>query len=569
MKNMKIGQKLLSTFAIIIALLLLIVGISVLSLNKTFSNFQQFYEEGFPVAQKAADMRATIQSMAKYIGYSAMTNDIEKTSNFIASSKKDLATLQEGVAYMKENFMGDQTLVTNFEKEIANFQVPLEQVLSLANGGKNTAAAELYFSTVQGPLIAALEDLTEINRAAEASAKESFERSTIQKISTNIFMIAMSAVSLLLTVILATYITRSLRKPIAEIEKAAGEIVAGNLDAKVTYVSKDELGLLSNKIRELTAGLKSIIADEDYLLGEMGRGNFDVYSRVRDLYIGDFKSLLLSMQHIKNNLSSTLSQINHASDQVASGSEQVSGGAQALSQGATQQASAVEELAATVAEISQQIQDNAKSATDTSRRASEVGSEATESNRRMQDMVAAMSEISDSSGQIAKIIKTIEDIAFQTNILALNAAVEAARAGAAGKGFAVVADEVRNLASKSAEASKNTAALIENSLRAVKNGTDIADETAKTLSAVVGGIDGVVQTIEEISQSCLRQAQSINQINTGVEQISSVVQTNSATAQQSAAASEELSSQAQTLKSLVTRFTLASERKDDVTYLNE
>ena len=243
-------------------------------------------------------------------------------------------------------------------------------------------------------------------------------------------------------------------------------------------------------------------------------------------------------------------------------SDQVSSGAQALSQGATEQASSVEELAASINEISNNINQTAQQAQDASDKSMQVGEKAGESNNRMHDMLQAMADINASSGEIGKIIKTIEDIAFQTNILALNAAVEAARAGAAGKGFAVVADEVRNLASKSAEASKNTAVLIENSLQAVENGKRIADETAQSLEVVISDIQEASSLMGSIAKAATDQAESISQITLGIDQISSVVQTNSATAEESAAASEELSGQAQILNELVRKFRLDTDLVD-------
>ena len=252
-------------------------------------------------------------------------------------------------------------------------------------------------------------------------------------------------------------------------------------------------------------------------------------------------------------------QIDLSSDQVSSGADQVSSGAQALSQGAAEQASSIEELAETIRGISNHVKHNADYAEEADRRANAAGSEAVESNRRMQDMVSAMADISTSSREIGKIIKTIEDIAFQTNILALNASVEAARAGEAGRGFSVVAAEVRNLATKSAEASKDTAALIENSLNTVISGTRIADETAHSLDAVLESVRLVTGIIGQITASSIEQADSILQIEQGIERISEVVQTNSATAEESAAASEELSAQAQLLKNLTGQFRLESD----------
>lgn len=273
-------------------------------------------------------------------------------------------------------------------------------------------------------------------------------------------------------------------------------------------------------------------------------------------YRGAFEQIGSSMKRITENLNTVMCEIRQSSDQVSSGSDQVSSGAQALSQGATEQASAVEELAATINEISTQVKETAENAVDAQKQMSTAEDETLTCNEQMREMILAMEEISHKSTEIGKIIKTIEDIAFQTNILALNAAVEAARAGTAGKGFAVVADEVRNPASKSAEASKNTSSLIEGSIAAVEKGTRIVNETAQSLSKVVDSSQAVSATVEKISDAASSQAASIEQVTQGIDQISSVVQTNSATAEESAAASEELSGQAQMLKNLVEQFKL-------------
>ena len=255
-------------------------------------------------------------------------------------------------------------------------------------------------------------------------------------------------------------------------------------------------------------------------------------------------------------MSETLSIINTSSEQVSSGADQVSSGAQALAQGATEQASSTQELSATISEVSESVRQNAENVDLVTNyvRAAVAGVE--HSNEQMQQMLAAMNNMNISSNEIVKIIKVIDDIAFQTNILALNAAVEAARAGAAGKGFAVVADEVRNLANKSANAAKQTTVLIESSINDVQDGSKIADQTAKLLAEVQEKVQLVGGTIQKIDQASTEQAAAITQITQGVEQVSAVVQTNSATAEQSAASSEELSAQADMLRKLIAKFTL-------------
>ena len=328
----------------------------------------------------------------------------------------------------------------------------------------------------------------------------------------------------------------------------------GNLDTEVDYHSEDEIGLLSNSIRTLISVLKNIINDVDYLLDQMAGGNFTVHTQAEKDYVGTFNSLLGSLRKLKNRLSETLQQIDISADQVNSGGGQVSSGAQALAQGATEQASSVQELADTIKDISVKIEataDHAKTAKAENIQSHELIQVCS---GHMDELMNAMSAINEKSKEISKVIKTIEDIAFQTNILALNAAVEAARAGSAGKGFAVVADEVRNLATKSQEASKSSAALIEETVKAVEDGSRLSDETEKALQNVVDSAKKILDAVSLISDATEEQSLAVSQVTIGIDQISSVVQTNSATAEESAAASEELSSQASILKSLVGQF---------------
>ncbi|MCL1816189.1 MAG: methyl-accepting chemotaxis protein [Clostridiales bacterium] len=266
--------------------------------------------------------------------------------------------------------------------------------------------------------------------------------------------------------------------------------------------------------------------------------------------------LAVSLKAMTDSLHNMFSDINHSSDQVSSGAKQIADGSQALAQGASEQAASIKQLSVAISDIAQKTKDNASKAVRAASLADAIKDNAEKGSQQMDEMTSAVQEIKQSSQSIGKVIKVIDDIAFQTNILALNAAVEAARAGTHGKGFAVVAEEVRSLASKSAEAAKETSALIENSIAKVELGHAIAGETAASLSDIVSGIKESDRLVKEIALSSEEQAQEIKQLNTGIDQVAQVVQQNSATAQQSAASSQEMSSQSAILENLIGRFKL-------------
>jgi methyl-accepting chemotaxis protein len=346
-------------------------------------------------------------------------------------------------------------------------------------------------------------------------------------------------------------ISRMITKPIGRVVDAAEHIALGQMDIDLSDMnSKDETGQLAAAFTKMLEGIqKQVIAAE-----VISKGDFSQTVPLRS----EEDALGLALQKIKDDLSNTLQLISMAADQVNTGSEQVSSAAQALSSGATEQAASVEELNASIVSVAQQASHNATSVSNATNHMEQASKGISNSHEYMQRLNGAMHEIGDSSQQISKITKLVEDIAFQTNILALNAAVEAARAGSAGKGFAVVADEVRNLAAKSAEAAKQTADLIQKSVSTVSEGERLAAETLSILGEVAEKAQIVDQAIRDIEAASSEQAVAIEQINQGLSQVSAVVQNNAATAEESSASSEELAAQAQTLQEEVSKFKLPS-----------
>ncbi len=371
--------------------------------------------------------------------------------------------------------------------------------------------------------------------------------------------IAVIVVSILLSVIVALALAINIGRPMKACVERMKLLVEGDLETPMPKITnKDETGVLVRSTEALVDGLRIVINDMSYLLNEMANQNLDVHTEHEEIYVGSYQDILISMRNMKYKLSSAMNQVNQSAEGVANASSQLSSSAQTLSQGTAEQAGSVQELAARISTISEEVKDTADGALDVRKQTHQTGEEVLLCNQKMQDLVGAMGKIQSSSEEIEKILKTIDDIAFQTNILALNAAVEAARAGSAGKGFAVVAEEVRSLAGKSAQAAQNTSELIAKSTEAVHMGTEIAQNTADVLLEVVNSIQSVVQSIDQIAIVSNEQSESVEQVSKGINQISDVVQSNSATAEEGAAASEQLSAEAAGLKDLVEQFTLAS-----------
>ena len=555
-KNMKIKKSLILGFGvtIVVSLAIIIAAIVLMTIQK--NQYMDIIDKYVGANDIVSECRIDYNIAARGLRDAVLGGDL---SNLDTATQK-VNDLSQRLNDLDATYpLSDKTELNAFVNTVKDWEAEAQNIVSVAR--KNTAESR----TEAAGMIAA-SCSPKLKEAAEAGDKlasklqsEQDQIIATQELTSNIAIGVILVAMVIATIVvlrIALIIIKSIVVPAEQVHVALTGFSEGKLDIPVDYHSTSELGDMCDALRTSQHVLSECIGDTCHLLEEMGNGNFDVRTKDEKVYVGALSSILTSVRAINGSLTDALSQINQSAEQVSAGAEQVSTGAQSLAQGATEQASAVEELSATIAEIANNSRQNAQSSEQAMSHATDASGCLNESSDYMQQMVEAMAKISDSSSEIGKIIATIENIAFQTNILALNAAVEAARAGSAGKGFAVVADEVRNLSAKSDEAAKATKELIDRSIVSVKEGSEIVQKVSAALQATNERAGLVMISVQQIAKAAEEESEAIAQVTEGIDQISSVVQTNSATSEESAAASEELSSQAALMKELLARFKL-------------
>lgn len=552
--NVKISTRLIVSYTVMLLIFAISMVITISNIRNVSSDVNRFYEECYEVEVLSWKTKLALSKVEKAIFKSTTTSSRSLVKEYTSEITKNIEVADESFGLLKLELSDFPTVVEQLDRDLAKASEISTRLVSLLNESRNMQSIEIFNNEMTPVLDSINKTMDEVSKNLDIVAQNFVKASNKSSDDLILVLTLLLALNIATAIILSVVIVRSIVRPIKEITEAANAMSMGDLDYQVAHSSKDELGVATSTLSNTIETLKLYVGEIDRVLNKMAVG--DLTATIDMEFIGGFAPIKKSVEKILSAFNETLSMIDEAANEVSSGASQVSGGALALSQGTSEQASAIEELSATINEISEQINHNAENSINVSKITKYAANGVEDNSKQVELMTDAMYEIKKSTDEILKIIKTIDDIAFQTNILALNAAVEAARAGSAGKGFAVVADEVRNLASKSAEAAKSTALLIENSTKSVDKGTRIADETKKSIISMVEGIRKSVKLVDEISEETNKQAESINLVTLGIEQISAVVQTNSATAEESAAASEELSSQSQLLKDSVNQFKL-------------
>lgn len=543
-----------------VIIMMLVSGLfSIIVIGVLFANMFN-YAENVSAADKAVKMcRINVNAAARNIREMALNNDTSSYNDYELTVEKLLTDVDSQLQIIKKSGVLSEADYNEYSSYLSQWgNIGYSIIENIKKGNKDKATEEILNKCTPA-LNKVVEKAISLDDIADKESRKAAIVTFIFAVAGVVCIIVCLSTAWVLAKRISKKVLATIIAPLKSVENTADELMKGNLHSTLDYKSDDELGRLAHSLRNSIAILGSYVDDIDRAMKLFAEGNFDVKPEVE--WKGDFVGILNSFMLFEESMAETIKGIQRVSDEESSAAEQVASSSNELADGATNQASVVEELTATVEGVAEQVERNSQSAKQISNRVGNLGEAISESNSKMQEMVASMKDINEASEEIDKIISTINEIASQTNLLALNASIEAARAGEAGKGFAVVANQVNLLADQSAKAAKESAVLIETSVRAVKKGMTIADETATQLEEVAGNSKMITEEVADIADTLEKQTVEIQQINEGIEQINDVVQTNSATSQECAAASEQMSSEAENLREMIRRFKVADFKK--------
>ena len=556
-KDMKLRTKFIFTLVIMTLLVTIVIGMAQMAFLKMSDMMvNDFVQIEYDNMKSQMSMRKDIQSINKRLllaMYDSANNPVKEQREDFEGRFQDM---RERLSRL-EKTLDDKTLLENLSTAMDALEKDSYTLLDMLDKGDTEAAIAYYqkgFNAVTSEnFVSALSAVGKLSdEHSEAKIQEAKDLRAKESVTIGIVFVLI----IVIYAIAFLKLQKDITGRIGTVSKAIKRMRSGHLNIAFNkkYIGSDELGEMVDDFSALSGELKKIITDICAVLSEMSKGNFAVQSMDENMYVADYAGILQSYREINQNLKNVFGSINQVAADVEAGSEQIANGSVALSQGATEQASTLEELSSSIYALSARISAQAQKAGNVESYFGEVSEKISDENQQMGEMLLAMEEIEDKSNQVERIIKAIDDIAFQTNILALNAAIEAARAGVYGKGFAVVADEVRNLAGKSADAAAETSVLIESTINAVKKGVNIVDHAAKTLGDVMDGSEKSKEMVSEIAGSMVADAKSISEVSKGLEEVSKVVQQNSATSEESSASSQDLNENAASLKEMISRI---------------
>ena len=559
LENMHLKERIDYGYRKVITMMLISGLLSVVIIGILFANMMH-YVENVNVADQAVKIcRINVNAAARNIREMALNEDTSSYDNYEQTVKRLLSEVDSELQILKKTEVLSDENYEEYSTALSDWGKIGYSIIEEIKNGNDENATDAILNNCTPALNKVVEIAIKLDELTDEASSETVRNMVVCTVAGFVVIIVCLVFAFTLTRKTSKRVLETNLEPLHAIEDVAMELTEGNLHSTLEYHSDDEIGKLAHSMRKSIRILGTYVDDIDRSMKLFSEGNFDVHPEVE--WRGDFVGILNSFMAFQASMAGTIKGIQNVSNEVSGAAEQVASSSNDLADGATNQAAVVEELTATVTGVSEQVEKNSQSAKEISVKVDELGNAISESNGKMHEMVDSMHEISEASKEIDKIITTINEIASQTNLLALNASIEAARAGEAGKGFAVVANQVNVLADQSAQAAKESATLIETSVKAVEKGMVIAGQTAAQLEEVAENSKVITTEVTNIAETLETQTTEIKQINEGIEQINDVVQTNSATSEECAAASQEMSSEAESLREMIRKFKVAEDKK--------